>query len=163
VAVLLTARLRGVEPTQVEGETTVSTENSKAIIDRLSEALRAQDLETLDELLAPEYVNHSLGLEGPEGYKQYCTMLFQAFPDYDETVADMIAEGDKIAVRSAWSGTHRGEFAGIAPTGNRVTDSAAFNIYRIAGGKIVEEWDLYDSLGFFQQLGIIPPIGGTEE
>ena len=67
----------------------------------------------------------------------------------------MIAEGDKVVARVRWTGTHQGEFQGIAPTGKQVT-LRAITIYRIAGRKIVEVWEEADILGMMQQLGVIP-------
>jgi len=80
-----------------------------------------------------------------------------AFPDLHYTIEDMIAEGDKVVVRLTFSGTHRGEFMGVAPTNKRVTTTAIF-IQRIVSGKLVEEWSNADLLGFFQQLGVIPSV-----
>jgi len=85
-------------------------------------------------------------------------MLHMAFPDVRLTIEDMVAEGDKVAVRWAWSGTHRGEYMGIAPTGKEVTYTG-ITIHRITGGKIVESWDEVDNLGLMQQLGVAPPPG----
>jgi predicted ester cyclase len=67
-------------------------------------------------------------------------------------IEDMIAEGDKVVVRYTFRGTQQGETQGIPPTGKRVTVPGIF-ICRCAGGKIVEEWDMWDELGLFQQLG----------
>ena len=140
----------------------MSENDNKTIVRRLSAALNKKDLETIGELIAPDYFNHNFEIRGPEGYKGFCSVLFNAFPDYQDTIEDLIAEGDKVAVRAVGSGTHEGEYSGIPPTGKRV-EFAAFNIFRIVNGKIVEEWDLYDTLTFFQQLGAIPPLGEGEE
>ncbi len=67
----------------------------------------------------------------------------------------MVAEGDKVVARVIWTGTHQGEFQGIAPTGKKVT-LKAITIYRILGGKIVEVWEEADVLGMMQQIGVIP-------
>ncbi len=81
--------------------------------------------------------------------------LYSAFPDIHLTIDDMVAEGDKVAVRITMTGTHKGEFMGIPPTNKKVT-IWAINIYRIAGGKIVEELGKADTLGLMQQLGVVP-------
>jgi len=73
------------------------------------------------------------------------------------TIDDMVAEGDKVVYRWTLRGTHKGEFTGIAPTGKQVT-LWGMVIDRILGGKIVETWIRYDTLGFMQQLGVIPPL-----
>jgi len=71
---------------------------------------------------------------------------------------DMIAEGDKVVLRSTFRGTHKGDLMGIAPTGKQVTMPLIL-IYRIADDKIVEHWMQADALGLLQQLGVIPPMG----
>ncbi len=73
----------------------------------------------------------------------------------------MIAEGDKVVVRGTWSGTHKGEFMGIAPTGKSVS-FGVIDIVRIAGGKVVEHWGQMDNLRMMQQLGVIPAPGEGE-
>ena len=70
----------------------------------------------------------------------------------------MIAEGDKVVVRSTFRGTHKGDLMGIAPTGTQVTMPLIL-IYRIADDKIIEHWMQADALGLLQQLGVIPPMG----
>jgi len=70
----------------------------------------------------------------------------------------MIAEGDKVVVRSTFRGTHKGDLMGIPPTGKQVTMPLIL-IYRIADDKIVEHWMQADALGLLQQLGVIPPMG----
>ena len=81
-----------------------------------------------------------------------------AFPDFKATIDDIIAEGDKVVIRQTFSGTHKGEFMGIAPTGKRVS-FGVMDIVRIAGGKFVEHWGQMDSMGMMQQLGAIPTPG----
>lgn len=85
-------------------------------------------------------------------------MIRAAFPDLHVTVEDMVAEGDKVVARVTMSGTHKGEFMGIAPTGKQIT-VGIIEILRIAGGKVVEHWNVVDSLGMMQQLGAVPAPG----
>src|SRR5918995_1139720 len=73
-----------------------------------------------------------------------------------------IAEGDKVVTRYTFIGTHQGEFLGIPPTGNRVQMTGMY-LSHISGGKIVEEWNIYDLLGLMQQLGVSPAPGQSEE
>jgi predicted ester cyclase len=70
-------------------------------------------------------------------------------------VEDLISEGDGVAYRRTYYGTHQGELMGIAPTGEQVT-IAGITIYRISGGKVEEEWNNFDQLGLLQQLGVAP-------
>jgi predicted ester cyclase len=86
--------------------------------------------------------------------------LRAALPDLQVTVEDLLAEGDKVALRLRGRGTHRGPFAGVAPTGRPVA-LTSMELLRLAGGKLVEHWDEFDTLGVLQQLGAIPaPRGG---
>jgi steroid delta-isomerase-like uncharacterized protein len=87
--------------------------------------------------------------------------LRSAFPDCRMTVEDVVAEGDQVAYRWTFSGTHRGELRGIAATGKRVSISG-INVDRIAHGKIAEHWSQADVLGLLQQLGAVPGGGGAQ-
>ena len=140
----------------------MSTEENKAVLRRnCEEAFNKGDLAVADENIAPNYVYHGSGgqeFKGPEGFKQFITMLRTAFPDLHLTVEDMVAEGDKVAHRLTIRGTHKGEFMGIAATGKQAT-TTAITISRFAGGKEVEAWSSLDLLGIMQQLGAAPTIG----
>ena len=82
-------------------------------------------------------------------------MAFAAFPEYHETIEDIVAEGDKvwILVRTN-TGSHTGEFMGVAPTGKKLT-TLAVDILRVVNGKIVDYQDVVDRLDFLNQVGII--------
>jgi predicted ester cyclase len=90
-----------------------------------------------------------------EKLKQHIKLFESAFPRYKLIIEDMIAEGDKVAVRATFQGIHRGEFMGIQPTSKEVTISGML-IYRITNGKIVEFWMSFDNLGLMEQLGVVP-------
>lgn len=114
------------------------------------------DLAVVDEMFATNFVNRSSATgitPDREGIKQLITVFRSAFPDYHNVIEDMIAEGDRVAVRVMCRGTHRTEFMGIAPTGKSVEFSAV-SIFRFAGGKVVERWNNTDNLGMLQQLGV---------
>ena len=142
------------------------TEKNKAIARRSLEEIWSQGkMDVIDELIAADCVLHNPAfpdIHGPEGYKQLVADVRSAFPDLRLTVYDQIAEGDKVVTRWTLTGTHKGDFMGIPPTGVQVTVTG-IDIDRIAGGKIVEEWTNDDVLGLMQQLGVIPPIGQGEE
>jgi predicted ester cyclase len=89
-------------------------------------------------------------------------MIRQAFPDSYFTVEDMMAEGDKLATRKTFHGTHQGGFMGIPPTGRRVS-MGLIDIVRIADGRVVEHWSMGDNLGMMQQLDLVPRPGDMEE
>ena len=84
------------------------------------------------------------------------TMQHNGFPDFQITIQDQIAEGDRVVSRWNATGTHKGEFQGIALTGKKVNITAT-TIVRISNGKIVEGWPNMDSLGMMVQLGVVPP------
>jgi len=138
----------------------MSTEENKAVARRvLKELFNQGDLDLVDEIIAPDFVQHdpamSEDLRGPEEFKGYISMYRSAFPDIHIEVEDQLAEGDRVATRWTSTGTHEGELMGIASTGNRVT-VAGMDISRISGGKIEESWSNYDLMGMMQQLGVIP-------
>ena len=89
-------------------------------------------------------------------------MFFEAFPDLQGTLEDMVGEKDKVASRLRWRGTHQGELMGVPPSGKQV-DFTMLEINRISEGKIVEGWVNFDALGMLQQIGAIPEPGHSEE
>jgi len=118
-------------------------EKNKALVRRFLEAQVNADLNTLDELLAPDFVDHSLqpGQEpGREDFMRWIAQLSAAVSNASVLVEDQAAEGDKVISRLTMKRTHdRGEFLGYAPTGMELKTTAIL-IHRISGGKIVEEW-----------------------
>ena len=127
----------------------MSAKESKAFIRRYFDAMgKDKSVATMDEYIA----------DADEELKQHIAAFEAAFPGYGMIVEDMIAEGDKVVVRGAMHGTHKGDLMGIPPTGKQVTMPVII-IYRIADGKIVEHWMIADQLGLMQQLGVFPPPG----
>ena len=132
----------------------MSLEENKEVVRRFVEAYNKQNFDLLDEILAPDYFDHTNQV-GPDGLKQLIKMAFAAFPEYHETIEDIIAEGDKVWILvKTNTGKHTGEFMGIAPTGKKLT-TLAVDILRVVNGKIVEYRDVVDRLDFLNQLGII--------
>ena len=122
---------------------------------------KAAAIAVLDETNAANIVYHtSTGEEirGLKDVKQFFSDFFGAFPDTHVTLDDVVVEGDKVAQRWTLTGTHKGEFMGIPPTNKKIT-IRAIEIDRVAGGKFVECWERFDTLGFVQQLGVIPKPG----
>jgi C-1 hydroxylase len=132
----------------------VSLEENKAIIISLYDADNKKDLSILDEVISPDFFDPTFQLRGAEGYKQFETAFFHGFPDWIETIEDIIAEGDKVWVSFSGTGTHKGEWLGLAPTGKKVTFKAV-QIWRIVDGKVVEKHSFGDLLDVFKQLGVI--------
>ena len=133
----------------------MSTEENKALVRRFYETLNKQDVTALDRFGAADLVDHGLPPGVPptlEGAKQFLGMFFSAFPDLHIVSDDMIAEGDKVVAHVYFSGTHKGDFQGMPPTGKQVKVEA-FDMVRISGGKLVEHWGVFDAAGMMRQLG----------
>jgi len=92
---------------------------------------------------------------GPQSIKDHITEWLSAFPDLQFTVEQMIAEGDRVSTLLMMDGTHTGQWLGIPPTGKHINIRMA-TMHRIRSGKIIEDWVIVESLGFFQQLDILP-------
>lgn len=140
----------------------MSTDENKAIVHRFyEEVFNRKNTAALDEFIDAHAVDHAAPAGAPggiEGARQFADMFLAAFPDVRFTVEDLIAEGDQVVARLTQSGTHHGIFLGLPPTGKRV-QVTGIEIFRFAGGKIVEHWNSYDDLGLFQHLGVLPPMG----
>jgi steroid delta-isomerase-like uncharacterized protein len=141
----------------------MSSEDNKVIVQRLfGEVFNEKRLDRADELVALDYLDHGAvpgqapGLEGAK--QQRWAMYFAAIPDLHATIDDLVAGEDKVVVRYTAEGTQQGELLGIPPTGKRFRTSA-ISIYRLAEGKIAEQWEQADLLGLMQQLGVIPTPG----
>lgn len=143
----------------------MSAEENKAIVQRYHEEIfNNGNLTIADEIFDPNYLNSAIdqmGLpRGPEGFKQYASMMRTAFPDLHLTVEDQVAEENKEVHRIIARGTHKGDLMDIAPT-NKQVEINAIAIDHISGGKVLETWAVVDMLGIMQQLGVIPPPGQT--
>ena len=115
----------------------------------------------LEEIVAPDFASEAApAVKGIEAVKAVVLPVREAFPDLHHTIHDLVAEGDRVAVRWTMQGTHRGPFAGIPATGKPVAFSA-ISIYRFQDGKIVELWAQVDRLGLLQQLGAAPQPRAT--
>jgi len=137
----------------------MSTETNKALTRRFyQEIVNQKQLAVADELVADNFVAHDLpaGLPpGPAGLKIFVGVFHSAFPDGQLSINQMIAEGDTVATRLTFHGTHTGEFQGIAPTGKAVA-VPVLDVVRIVDDKAVELWGGPNQLSLLQQLGVIP-------
>jgi predicted ester cyclase len=122
----------------------MSIETNKATIRRYLDALRAdKSPATLDLYIAEENL------------KQHIAFADSAFPGYVIEPEDLIAEGDRVFLRGAVRGVHKGDFMGLAPTGREI-NVQLFIVYRLEGDKIVDHWMLMDTQALMQQLGAVP-------
>ena len=137
----------------------MTAEENKAIVKRLVEELwNAGNPELADELYSADHVRHGPYAEPPirgsAAVKHLASTYLAAVPDLHHVIDDQFAREDAVVTRATARGTHRGEMMGIAPTGKPITFSM-FLQHRIAGGKIVEEWVMYDLHGILQQIGAL--------
>ena len=144
------------------GEKAMSTReaSNKTIVRRIFEEGFNQNKPAVwDELIGPNYVNHNFPAPAPgiEGFKMVVGMFLAGFPDLRITLDDVLAEGDRVATRGTFTGTHRGEFNGIPATGKSVK-VPYIDIWRIdpERGQAVENWVQMDMIGLLQQLGVMP-------
>jgi steroid delta-isomerase-like uncharacterized protein len=106
----------------------------------------------IDRQVAADFIDHGQpDLAGPEGVKTQVRKLRAAFPDLTVTIEDLVAEGDLVAVRGTWRGTHQGTFRGVPPIGRRIQLSG-MAFWRVAGGQIRESWNLIDMPTLMRQL-----------
>ena len=142
----------------------MSLEENKAIVRRLIEAVNKRNLALLGDLIAQDFFYHVQPhqIQGLDVIKQVIKDEVKGFPDLHVTIEDIIAEGDKVWVRLEQTGTHTGEFRGLAPTGKKIKYTAVA-IWRIANVKIVEGWGVYDFLDYYKQLGVIEYKGFPDE
>ncbi len=132
--------------------------NSLVVRRFVEEFQSKHDVAVAQELIAEDFVDGSPfpGLSPDKtGTLTLHAMLFAAFPDLRAEIHEQVEEGDKVATRKKFLGTHNGEFMGIAPTGSPV----AFNvidIITVRDGKIVEHRNVFDALTLMQQIGAIP-------
>ena len=133
-----------------------------AIARRINDEVLSQGkLELIDELVADDFVEHQAmpGIpEGKDALRAFVEMFRAAFPDLKvETLATAV-DGDEVWVHSRMTGTHKGDFNGIAPTGKKV-DVTMFDRVRTRDGKAVEHWGVSDDLAILTQLGVVPEMG----
>ncbi|HKZ23483.1 MAG TPA: ester cyclase [Thermoplasmata archaeon] len=141
----------------------MTSHTNEALLRRFyDEALSKGNVNVVDELVDRNFVDHEPNppgfKSGIEGTKQVISAMRTGFPDLQVAVNEVIPHGDKVVARVTLSGTHKGKFMDIPPTGKRVSFEG-IDIVRFSGGKAVEHWGLTDNMGLFTQLGAIPAPG----
>ncbi|HYO49666.1 MAG TPA: ester cyclase [Chloroflexia bacterium] len=138
----------------------MSVEENKAVTRGFIEAFSRHDLDGCEPFLDENIVVHGFaGLPpGRDAFRGVGEMFLAAFPDGTVAIEDMLADGDKVATRYMYTGTHQGELQGIPATGKQIA-VPGIAIDRIVGGKIVERFDILDQMALLQQLGVMPAPG----
>jgi steroid delta-isomerase-like uncharacterized protein len=141
---------------------TAQATRNKTTLSRFHDATNTGDAEAIskiiDEIVEPNVLFHApvqMDATGAQALKQVWAALLRAFPDLHVAVEEVIAEGDKVVCRNTVTGTQRGEYRGLPPTGKSVTYNEIF-IVRFAGGRIAEIWGVVDVLSQMRQLGAVP-------
>ncbi len=134
------------------------SEENKALARRAWEIVSSANLDLLEEVYAPDLVWHEpdQDVRGIEEGKRYVSDALVAFPDAQVSVEDMIGEGDKVVSRYTIRGTHQGETEEFGPPTGRQIELTGITIHRFEDGKIVEEWEIFDTLSMLKQLGLAP-------
>ena len=122
------------------------------LVRKLYESINTGRIEDIKALLDKDVEG------GSEQFLANITSLREGFPDIRFTIEDLIAEGDRVAVRWEWTATHTGTFRGVAPTNKRI-ENAGIAIYQFRDGRIIRNWVQTDRLGALQQMGVLPSPG----
>jgi len=126
--------------------------------ERFAEGVNTGNFDVFDEVVSPDVVDHDPAPEqgpGPQGFKDMFQTMRSAFPDLQVTPEHMTATDDDVALAYTVTGTHEGDFLGVAPTGRRVT-ARGVQIGRFENGRLVERWGSSDQLAMLQQVGAEP-------
>ena len=135
---------------------TAGEANAEIFRRAIEEGWNNGNLEAIDELFAPDFVEHQVGIApGRDGVKGSIQALRTAFPDLHLTFEDAVANGDMVWARLSAAGTHQGPFMGLPGTGRPVRIDV-IDIVRVADGRLVEHWGVADRLNVAQQIGLVP-------
>ncbi|WP_438853944.1 ester cyclase [Agromyces sp. M3QZ16-3] len=137
----------------------MNTENTD-VVRRFYEAWSRHDVETAAGLVAEDFVNNSSSSQGRDGIREEGRFWFTAFPDAEVAIEELLTDGDKVTARVRCTGTHRGDFLGVAPTG-RVVGIDEIDVFRIEGGRIAEVWAAPDTFGLLDQIGALQHAGAA--
>ena len=141
----------------------MTSHTNEAVLRRFyDDAFSKGKLSVVDELADRNFVDHDTPLpgfkSGVEGLKQFIGAMRTGFPDLGVAVNDLVSQGEKVWTRVTVTGTHKGSFMNIPPTGKRISFEG-IDIVRFSGGKVAEHWGVIDNLGLLTQLGAIPAPG----
>jgi steroid delta-isomerase-like uncharacterized protein len=142
----------------IANDSPTTLEHNKALVRRfIDEIFLNGDFGAVDELLADDFTPHTWGAtgSGTDELKAAIERVSSGISDPEMTIDDMIAEGDRVAVRLTSSATHTGEFMGMPPSGKRY-EIGEIHIFRVRDGRVVEHWHQADFMGMMRQLGAMP-------
>ena len=148
--------------TRAMGLSSAQEQENKQVVRRFFELLDRHDTESMEQLLvsSTNYSFHIGETSSPVDWNEHrrlLTSVNNSFPDLRHEIIDMVAEGDKVAVRLSVTGTHKGDFQGVPPTGNKLSlDEMGF--ITIIDGKITEGWISADTMRLMQQIGAVPSL-----
>ena len=135
-----------------------TVKNTEIVRKFVEKAFNDGNMEVADECLAEDFVRHDPDMgevRGREKYKEFIEMNRTAFPDYHETIDDIITQGDTVMYRWTLRGTQEGEFMGVDPTGNEIEVTGMIDMH-LEDGRITELWGNFDALGLLKQLDAVP-------
>lgn len=130
-------------------------ENKQLLADFGTEVFGRKELSNLHRYMHEDYIQHNpLVPQGSTGFRQFFVDWFNAVPDWNYSLAKLVAEDDTVWAYGMYSGTQKGDWLGI-PASNKSYSFAAVDIFRFQDGKLAEHWDVMDVHGLFKQLGVI--------
>jgi steroid delta-isomerase-like uncharacterized protein len=128
-------------------------DNKKAVETLYHTVFRNHDFSRVDEIMRDDYIQHNPDCpQGKAGFIQFFEEIFRGIPDFSYTMKKIICEGNIVMMYSTTTGTHRGEWLGCPPTGNKLNFDTV-DIFRMEDGKIAEHWDVADTLKLFTRIG----------
>ena len=144
----------------------MTSEDNKALVQRAYlDGMNRNDMSVIREVFAPNYVNYFPAgqgeLHGIDEFVAALSSFLGAFSDLVFTVDDVLGDGDKVALRWSAVGVHTGDYAGIPPgrivppTGRTISISAT-DIYQVANGQVIAEWNSLDGFDVLRQMGALP-------
>ena len=135
--------------------------NGQQLAETYVAMLNTHDPDLVDRFVAEGYRNHNAFVDdGREANRQFWTVFFAAIPDLSATMEDLVVSGDRVVGRFVYRGTHTNELMGIRAKGSPV-EMRSIDIWRVEDGMFVEHWDELNMLEVFQQIGALPPLGGS--
>lgn len=135
----------------------------QAPVETYLEMLNAHDPDLVDAFVAEDYLNHNTVVaDGREANRHFWSAFFTGLPDLTVTMEDLVVAGDRVVGRFVYRGTHTGDLLGI-PASGRPVEMRSIDIWRVVDGMFVEHWDELNLLEVFQQVGVLPPLGGSLE